>query len=80
LCIRWLQDEHMERKKVPLDMSDWELIPTPRDTPQQTNGVDCGVYTTCFAYLMSNGLPLRVRTFHQAASSRLSVCTPTSLP
>lgn len=57
---RYLADEHQDKKKAPLDMSDWELVPSNPDvTPQQGNGSDCGCFASAFAYLMSEGIPFK---------------------
>jgi sentrin-specific protease 1 len=43
-----------------LDLDSWELIPTDTDTtPQQTNDLDCGVFTCVFAYYLTLQLKLR---------------------
>jgi sentrin-specific protease 1 len=42
-----------------LDLDSWELISTDKDTPQQDNGTDCGVFTCVFAYYLSLNLELR---------------------
>ena len=35
----YVQDEHIDKKKTPLpDADSWQLVPTQRDTPRQTNG------------------------------------------
>lgn len=37
--FRYLQDEHMDKKKAPLpDANKWQLVECTRDTPRQTNG------------------------------------------
>ena len=37
--FNYIQDEHMDKKKSPLpDVDSWQLVPTQRDTPRQTNG------------------------------------------
>jgi Ulp1 family protease len=37
--FKYLQDEHMDKKKSPLpDVEEWKLIPTRNDTPRQLNG------------------------------------------
>ena len=39
VLLRYLQDEHQDKKKEPLpDADDWELVPSSKDTPQQRNG------------------------------------------
>ena len=58
---RYLKDEHEQRKKTPMDWTGWEVIPCQPGTPQQNNGCDCGAFSTCFAYLLSENLPLAVR-------------------
>ena len=42
------------------DLDSWELIDAdPKNTPQQTNAFDCGVYTCTFAEYVGQGLGLR---------------------
>ena len=60
--LQYLEDEHMDKKKVPLDTTDWELVPCDCSCPQQQNGFDCGVFTCMFADFVSRDLPL---TFNQ---------------
>lgn len=37
--FRYLKDEHMDKKKIPLPEADsWKLVPCTNDTPQQRNG------------------------------------------
>ncbi|KAJ9101474.1 hypothetical protein QFC19_005125 [Naganishia cerealis] len=40
----YLQKEHMDKKKKPIDLSEWEDYSDPRG-PQQLNAHDCGVFT-----------------------------------
>ena len=57
--LQWVQDEHKDKKGSELDTSDWRLEPCDAEsTPQQMNGVDCGVFTTMFADFLSDALPL----------------------
>ena len=61
--LRYLQDEHLDKKKTPLpDIKEWKLVPR-RETPRQHNGDDCGVFTCIIADLLSIDLPL---TFDQS--------------
>ena len=56
--MRYLEDEH-KAKGYPgkFDASEWELVPTTtRDTPQQDNCFDCGVFTCTCADFLSVGL------------------------
>jgi len=44
---RWLEDESRDKKKAPLDTSEWtEVVWKRGETPQQRNGYDCGVFMT----------------------------------
>lgn len=45
---KYLQDESMDKRKIPLDTSDW-TVECIRDCPQQRNGSDCGVFSCMFA-------------------------------
>ncbi|RKP39788.1 hypothetical protein BJ085DRAFT_43705 [Dimargaris cristalligena] len=44
----YLESEHTEKKKQPLNLSDWEDY-CPKNIPRQQNGYDCGVFTCMFA-------------------------------
>ncbi|KAI8388062.1 uncharacterized protein BYT42DRAFT_220418 [Radiomyces spectabilis] len=48
LLFNYLQQEHMDKKGTPLDLSDWTSN-TPKDIPHQKNMSDCGVFTCTFA-------------------------------
>lgn len=57
--FNYIQDEHIDKKKTPLPDADaWELVPTQGDTPRQTNGFDCGVFTCMFADFLSKDTAL----------------------
>lgn len=51
---QYLQDESLDKKKKPYDVSDWKLE-SVKDIPQQMNGSDCGVFSCMFAeYICGN--------------------------
>ena len=57
--FRYIQDEHLDKKKKPLpDVDQWQLVPCTNDTPQQLNLVDCGVFTCMFADFVTKNCPL----------------------
>jgi len=57
--FKYIQDEHQDKKKVPLpDIDEWKLVTTERACPSQRNGFDCGVFTCMFADFLSNDCPL----------------------
>jgi len=56
--LRYFEDEHKDKKKAPLDTSEWNLVTCQPDTPQQLNGFDCGVFTCMFADFLSRDMPL----------------------
>ena len=43
--LRDFEDAYKDKKKTPLDTSEWNLVTCEPDTPQQLNGFDCGVFT-----------------------------------
>lgn len=45
---KYLEAEHLDKKKIPLDTSDFELE-NVKDIPQQMNGSDCGMFSCTFA-------------------------------
>ncbi|KAF9535540.1 hypothetical protein CPB83DRAFT_754429 [Crepidotus variabilis] len=51
---RYLEQEHMEKKKKPFDFTGW-IDWAPEDTPRQENGFDCGVFTMHFLEAVSRG-------------------------
>lgn len=52
---RYLNDESMDKKKVPLDVDAWDLSFAPPGVPRQTNCIDCGVFTCTFADYIAQG-------------------------
>ncbi|KAK7433828.1 hypothetical protein VKT23_020544 [Stygiomarasmius scandens] len=50
----YLDAEHRNKKKSPFDFTDW-IDYTLKDTPQQENGYDCGVFTCQFLESLSRG-------------------------
>ena len=67
--FQYLQDEHMDKKKVQLPNKDmWKLIPCQADCPQQENGFDCGVFACAFADFLSSEKEL---TFGQSHVTEL---------
>ncbi|KAG0164513.1 SUMO1 sentrin specific peptidase 1 [Apophysomyces sp. BC1034] len=52
LLLKYLSEEHMDKKKAPLDMSEWKSN-VPKDIPRQKNMSDCGVFTCTFAEHLS---------------------------
>ena len=63
--FQYIQDEHQDKKKAPLpDAEQWNLVPCTDDTPQQQNGVDCGVFTCMFADFVTKNCPLEFGQEH----------------
>ena len=63
--FRYIQDEHLDKKKTPLPNADeWELIPCTPDTPQQENGADCGIFVCMFADFVTKNCPLSFQQRH----------------
>jgi len=61
---KYLKDEHLDKKKSKLDMSDWTLVPSQASTPQQENSFDCGVFSCMFADFLSRDVPLTFTQEH----------------
>ncbi|XP_045614294.2 LOW QUALITY PROTEIN: sentrin-specific protease 1 [Procambarus clarkii] len=54
--LKYLEDEHLDKKKTSYDTSDWTLE-NVKDIPQQMNGSDCGMFACMFAeYLSRDGV------------------------
>ncbi|KAL3309550.1 SUMO1 sentrin specific peptidase 1 [Cichlidogyrus casuarinus] len=55
----YLKSEHATKKGVPLaDADQWQLVNGERETPQQKNGSDCGVFACQTAEFLSRGSEL----------------------
>ncbi|KAI9260741.1 hypothetical protein BDA99DRAFT_439783 [Phascolomyces articulosus] len=52
LLIKYLAEEHQDKKKQPLDMSGWKTYDA-KGIPLQQNMSDCGVFTCTFAERLS---------------------------
>ena len=58
--MNYMKDEHMDKKKNPLEnVDDWKLVGYERGIPQQENGYDCGVFACMYADFISQDLPLK---------------------
>ena len=54
LLLKYLESEHMDKKKTPFDTSDFSLE-NVKDIPRQMNGSDCGMFTLKYSeYLARN--------------------------
>ena len=49
---QFLKDEHLAKKNVPLDLSNFEKL-NVKDIPKQTNSYDCGMFICKFAEYIS---------------------------
>lgn len=45
---KYLQDEHMDKKKTAFDITGWKEL-MPKNIPEQMNGCDCGVFMCKYA-------------------------------
>ncbi|KAJ3021282.1 SUMO1 sentrin specific peptidase 1 [Thoreauomyces humboldtii] len=60
LMRHYLEEESLNRKKVPIDLSSWtDYTPNPStgECPAQMNGYDCGVFTCFFMEYASRAAP-----------------------
>lgn len=53
----YLERESLDKRKVVMDWTGWEDY-SPRNSPQQNNGSDCGVFTICAIEQLSRRDPL----------------------
>ncbi|XP_043198541.1 sentrin-specific protease 1-like isoform X1 [Amphibalanus amphitrite] len=61
--LRYLRDEHADKKKQPLDTSDWQAV-NEKEIPQQMNGSDCGVFACKFGEYLSRDARLSFTQEH----------------
>ena len=66
-CVRavkeYLEDESMDKKKTPLNTSEWSLD-IVKDIPQQMNSSDCGVFTCKYADYLVRRKPITFTQEH----------------
>ena len=61
---KYLLDEHLDKKKSPLeDLSSW-TCDTVKDIPQQMNGSDCGMFACKFSEYLSRKKPITFTQDH----------------
>ncbi|KAK7790601.1 hypothetical protein R5R35_012561 [Gryllus longicercus] len=46
--LKYLQDEHLDKKKKEFNTAGWEVV-NCKDIPEQLNGCDCGVFACTYA-------------------------------
>ena len=58
--LRWLKYEAEKRNMIDLNESEWTIATDHRlSVPQQSNHIDCGVFTTMCIDFLSDDLPLQ---------------------
>ncbi|KAL3767142.1 hypothetical protein ACHAW5_003161 [Stephanodiscus triporus] len=62
--LEYVKDEYRAKKGQELDVAKWELVSCAKDTPQQRNGYDCGVFTCMFADFISKDCQLLFNQDH----------------
>eukprot|EP01029_Cantina_marsupialis_P031026 TRINITY_DN8703_c1_g2_i1.p1 TRINITY_DN8703_c1_g2~~TRINITY_DN8703_c1_g2_i1.p1 ORF type:complete len:720 (+),score=201.01 TRINITY_DN8703_c1_g2_i1:132-2291(+) len=55
--LRYLKDEHKNKKKTDLDVSEWSVYGIDDSVPVQRNGYDCGVFVCCFGNHLAADMP-----------------------
>ncbi|XP_061861289.1 sentrin-specific protease 2 [Colius striatus] len=61
--FKYLQAEHLEKRKLELSCWEWSLCSMePHEIPQQSNGSDCGIFLCKYADFLSQDKPM---TFSQ---------------
>ena len=62
--FKYLQDEHVDKKRSPLpDAEEWKLIPTRPETPRQHNGESCGCVSSALDVTLVSHLKVRRSIF-----------------
>ena len=70
--FKFLQDENLKQKGIPLNVDEW-LIINSIPCPQQQNGYDCGVFAMMFMDVMIEQIPLNVITQSNMANYRIKI-------
>ncbi|KAJ1448208.1 hypothetical protein M885DRAFT_490492 [Pelagophyceae sp. CCMP2097] len=53
--LRYLGDEHQTKLGAPFQSAGWTMVTSTPDTPQQSNGFDCGVFASYCAHYVPLG-------------------------
>lgn len=69
LPVGIFKNEMKDKQNKDLETKQWTLIDKTPNTPQQTNGYDCGVFVSTFADYLSINLVLQC-TQHEMPSIR----------
>lgn len=64
--LQYIVDEGREKKKIVINTSEWSLISQHQNTPQQSNGFDCGVFTIVCADFLSDDLSIESSSYSQS--------------
>lgn len=71
----WLSDESKSRNGVDINPSEWRIVKSShRNTPQQKNGVDCGIFSVMFADVISDDIDPSRLTQSDMPHFRKKVC------
>ncbi|XP_054156831.1 sentrin-specific protease 1-like [Oppia nitens] len=63
LLKAYVQTESLDKKKVTLDMSDWNIF-NVKNIPQQENGSDCGMFSCKYAEYISRNAKINFSQSH----------------
>eukprot|EP01041_Mallomonas_annulata_P013083 gene13083-27619_t len=73
--LRYMSDESKAKRGVDIDPEEWELVRcTQTNTPQQQNGVDCGVFATMMADFLSDDIDPLHLTQNDISHFRRKIC------
>ena len=73
--LNYLKDESKAKLGVELNVNEWKLRHcSEADTPQQRNGYDCGAFTTMFADLITDNIPLDNLNQDMIPDFRIKIC------
>ena len=73
--LQYLSDEADAKQNMAFDKKDWEIIHCCEDdTPQQRNGVDCGVFATMFADFITDNIPVTELNQESINEFRSKIC------
>jgi len=69
--LRWVADEHADKKGAALDMRGWRVFGTPATLPRQRNGIDCGAFLCLNLYYALQGCFPTEEDYSQAQMDQL---------
>lgn len=62
----YLENEHVDKKKTPIDLHEWTDYYNQKQIPRQLNSYDCGVFTCAFMHHLALDMDMKFNQSHMS--------------